>query len=118
MANPDQTDIDFDIVGDVCDNCQYAPNSDQRDSDGDGTGDSCDSDDDNDRICKRNCKLSRVQGCSCVISMVPYACSALAPQLYLVSNQHTYLEKFHQIKVLSPLFCTCIVGIIEPIRGC
>ena len=52
MANPDQTDTDSDNVGDLCDNCLYAPNPDQRDSDGDGTGDICDPDDDNDGISK------------------------------------------------------------------
>ena len=60
MANPDQTDTDFDNVGNLCDNCPYAQNPDQRDSDGDGSGNSCDADDDNDGISKRNCKLSRV----------------------------------------------------------
>ena len=37
-------------MGDVCDNCPDAPNSDQEDSDGDATGNVCDPDDDNDGV--------------------------------------------------------------------
>ena len=60
MANPYQTDRDFDNVGDLCDNCPQSPNPDQQDIDEDRTGDSCDGDDDNDGLSKRNCKLSGV----------------------------------------------------------
>ncbi|KAJ8354672.1 hypothetical protein SKAU_G00222390 [Synaphobranchus kaupii] len=60
-----QTDIDNDLVGDVCDtnldidgdghqdsrdNCPDIPNSSQLDSDNDGVGDDCDDDDDNDGV--------------------------------------------------------------------
>ena len=41
-ANPDQSDLDGDTVGDVCDNCPDDPNQDQLDTDGDGIGDVCD----------------------------------------------------------------------------
>jgi hypothetical protein len=40
--NPDQTDTDGDLVGDVCDNCVSTPNANQFDQDRDGVGDSCD----------------------------------------------------------------------------
>ena len=49
-ANEDQSDRDFDDVGDFCDNCLPMSNPDQRDSDDDGTGDACDFDDDNDGV--------------------------------------------------------------------
>ncbi len=42
--NPDQSDIDGDGKGDICDNCMNVPNADQSDSDGDGIGDACDND--------------------------------------------------------------------------
>jgi len=37
-----QEDSDFDLVGDVCDNCPYDYNPGQSDTDGDGVGDVCD----------------------------------------------------------------------------
>ena len=40
--NPDQSDLDGDGSGDLCDNCTTLPNSNQLDSDGDGLGDLCD----------------------------------------------------------------------------
>ncbi len=46
MSNPDQTDSDGDMVGDLCDNCPNLPNEDQEDIDVDGIGDLCD-----DHIC-------------------------------------------------------------------
>ena len=41
MPNPDQSDIDGDNDGDVCDNCPSVYNPDQLDEDDDGTGDEC-----------------------------------------------------------------------------
>ncbi|MFP4844325.1 thrombospondin type 3 repeat-containing protein [Winogradskyella sp. PE311] len=62
-ANTDQSDIDGDGQGDVCDddidgdgvlnvndNCVVVANSDQADNDMDGLGDLCDDDDDNDGV--------------------------------------------------------------------
>ena len=44
--NPDQFDIDCDLVGDICDNCPYVPNTDQENGcglpDGDCHGNACD----------------------------------------------------------------------------
>jgi len=44
--NPDQFDIDCDLVGDLCDNCPYVPNEDQANGcglpDGDCHGNACD----------------------------------------------------------------------------
>uniref|UniRef100_A0A8C4R4W8 Thrombospondin 4b n=1 Tax=Eptatretus burgeri TaxID=7764 RepID=A0A8C4R4W8_EPTBU len=76
VANADQSDIDSDGIGDVCDSCPYIrnpeqvcitrhwyimfsivhhdANSSQVDSDRDGQGDECDDDDDNDGILDSN----------------------------------------------------------------
>ncbi len=63
VLNPSQSDIDGDLVGDLCDpdidgdgiqnaldNCQYDANPDQDDFDGDGAGDVCDLDSDSDGV--------------------------------------------------------------------
>jgi hypothetical protein len=62
-ANPDQSDIDADLIGDACDpdidgdgvlngndNCSLDPNPDQTDTDNDAVGNACDPDDDNDGV--------------------------------------------------------------------
>ena len=53
VYNPDQSDDDYDRVGDACDNCRSISNSDQMNSDGDLTGNACDGDDDNDGVGKK-----------------------------------------------------------------
>ena len=63
IANGNQSDIDEDNIGDVCDddidgdtvlneddNCPYHVNTEQTDTDGNGAGDVCDADDDNDGV--------------------------------------------------------------------
>ncbi len=72
ISNSDQSNIDGDSQGDLCDsdddndniddgsdNCQTVSNNDQADNDHDGLGDSCDADDDNDGIPDSgdNCKV-------------------------------------------------------------
>ena len=41
IPNPQQEDVDGDLVGDLCDNCVITPNTDQLDTDGNGVGDLC-----------------------------------------------------------------------------
>jgi beta propeller repeat protein len=72
IANPDQSDLDFDLLGDACDddidgdglnndvdNCALTSDPDQTDTDSDGAGDVCDDDDDNDGVLDAvdNCQL-------------------------------------------------------------
>ena len=47
---PLNTDLDGDLVGDVCDNCGGTTNTDQLNADHDSFGDVCDSDIDNDGL--------------------------------------------------------------------
>ncbi len=72
VANPDQSDLDLDLLGDACDDdidgdgvnndvdiCSLTPDPDQTDTDLDGVGDACDNDDDGDGFLDLadNCRL-------------------------------------------------------------
>ncbi len=49
-GNSDQLNSDGDTLGDVCDNCDQEDNENQNDYDGDNEGNACDDDDDDDGI--------------------------------------------------------------------
>ncbi|MBI4145690.1 thrombospondin type 3 repeat-containing protein [Candidatus Woesearchaeota archaeon] len=79
MANTDQSDIDADAIGDVCDpdddndgiadvqdNCPVVANADQNDFDADAIGDVCDPDDDNDLV------LDTQDACAYVVGIPAY----------------------------------------------
>ena len=98
-------DLDSDLIGDVCDNCQRDRNPDQADSDGDGVGDVCDSDNDNDGISK---KIQIVHRQFIVVYIYHLLESGVTPPIFLYNNisQSTVLLCIGMDEVLAHYACS------------